>query len=112
MKQDERLWIDALCIDQENDVEKSYQIPNMRFVYSKAAMVIAWLGANPEGVLDVLNLLAELKMANECLEKYGLKPHRSICLDWMKEGSIPSFDNPVWKALDDFYRQPWFKRLG
>ena len=38
------LWIDALCIDQTNDSERSHQVQLMRDIYSKAGRVIVWLG--------------------------------------------------------------------
>jgi hypothetical protein len=43
------MWIDALCINQEDDEEKLFQIEQMDLVYSRATMVIAYLGrfSNP-----------------------------------------------------------------
>jgi hypothetical protein len=40
------VWADAICIDQRDDSDKSYQIPLMRDLYSKAHRVIAWLGSS------------------------------------------------------------------
>jgi hypothetical protein len=37
-------WIDAICIDQSNNLEKSAQVPRMRAIYSKATIVFSWLG--------------------------------------------------------------------
>jgi hypothetical protein len=38
------LWIDALCIDQGNDKEKSCQVRRMGSIYENASQVIVWLG--------------------------------------------------------------------
>lgn len=38
------LWIDALCIDQTDNAEKSEQVQQMQQIYSRAASVITWLG--------------------------------------------------------------------
>ncbi|KAK3904926.1 hypothetical protein C8A05DRAFT_13246, partial [Staphylotrichum tortipilum] len=38
------LWVDAVCIDQGSAGEKMTQIPLMGEVYSRAGMVLAWLG--------------------------------------------------------------------
>jgi hypothetical protein len=38
------LWIDALCIDQSDEIEKSEQLEQMRQIYVQALSVIAWLG--------------------------------------------------------------------
>lgn len=39
-----RLWVDALCINQEDDAEKSSQVRIMKNIYPKAAATYAWLG--------------------------------------------------------------------
>jgi hypothetical protein len=38
------LWIDALCIDQDNVVERNHQVQQMGDIYSNAKHVLAWLG--------------------------------------------------------------------
>jgi hypothetical protein len=39
------LWIDALCINQEDFEEKEVIVPEMRKIYSTADKVLAWIGA-------------------------------------------------------------------
>ncbi|KAH7417920.1 heterokaryon incompatibility protein-domain-containing protein [Cadophora sp. MPI-SDFR-AT-0126] len=39
-----RLWIDAVCIDQQNAVERSSQILLMRDIFQRASKVVVWLG--------------------------------------------------------------------
>jgi hypothetical protein len=38
------LWVDALCINQADDKEKSRQVQRMRSIYKAAKTVYAWLG--------------------------------------------------------------------
>lgn len=38
------LWIDAICINQDDVAEKSIQIPLMAHIYDTASSVAAWLG--------------------------------------------------------------------
>ncbi|CAN9346902.1 unnamed protein product [Alternaria sp. RS040] len=40
----EWLWIDALCIDQSNNSERSHQVQQMGQIFSHAIKVISWLG--------------------------------------------------------------------
>ncbi|KAF5001608.1 hypothetical protein FGRMN_914 [Fusarium graminum] len=43
------IWIDALCINQFSDAERSAQVSVMNLIYGKASKVIVWLGeAYPE----------------------------------------------------------------
>ncbi|CAO2655742.1 Nn.00g045450.m01.CDS01 [Neocucurbitaria sp. VM-36] len=41
------LWIDALCINQQNDAEKSQQVPLMEQIYQKAIFTTVFLGRSP-----------------------------------------------------------------
>jgi hypothetical protein len=43
-RQTTNLWIDALCIDQENNTERAHQVHLMGKIYRKAVEVWAWLG--------------------------------------------------------------------
>jgi hypothetical protein len=38
------LWIDAICINQEDDLEKSRQIPLLTSIYQRGEQTIIWLG--------------------------------------------------------------------
>lgn len=39
-----RIWIDSLCINQADLVERSHQVALMGEIYKKAAKVLVWLG--------------------------------------------------------------------
>lgn len=41
---DYHYWIDAICIDQENFEERSFQVRAMSGIYKSAIFVVAWLG--------------------------------------------------------------------
>lgn len=40
-------WIDALCINQTDNSEKSFQVPLMSKIYTSASRVLVWLGLLP-----------------------------------------------------------------
>ncbi|KAI1766828.1 heterokaryon incompatibility protein-domain-containing protein [Hypoxylon sp. FL1150] len=47
------LWVDGICIDQQNEAEKGAQVPGMAKIYSCAAQVCVWLGsADRDGRTD------------------------------------------------------------
>jgi hypothetical protein len=39
-----RVWVDAICINQNGDQEKSKQLLYMRQIYAQAEEVVAWVG--------------------------------------------------------------------
>ena len=43
------LWVDAICINQKDNIEKLHQIDLMRDVYSSADQVVMWLGEPDTG---------------------------------------------------------------
>jgi hypothetical protein len=42
------LWVDAICINQSDNDEKSWQVQQMNDVYEKARLVTVWLGPASE----------------------------------------------------------------
>ncbi|KAH6661902.1 heterokaryon incompatibility, partial [Halenospora varia] len=41
-------WIDAVCINQNDDVEKSWQVQQMMRIYKRADFVLVWLSPEPD----------------------------------------------------------------
>ena len=55
------IWVDAICINQGSEKERSLQVQLMAKIYSKALRVIVWLGeeaVNTEGALEDICLAA------------------------------------------------------
>ena len=51
------IWVDAICINQVDNAEKSNQIPLMREIYSWAESVYIWLGeGNPQSDIAMQSL--------------------------------------------------------
>lgn len=55
-----KLWVDALCIDQANYVERSEQVSMMRSFYSSAWSVLGFLGPEANASGKALRLLVTL----------------------------------------------------
>lgn len=53
------LWVDAICINQEDVAEKNHQVEMMREIYSGAELVIAWLGSGGEDSDLAMELLGK-----------------------------------------------------
>lgn len=52
------MWIDALCIDQSNDVEKGPQVAMMGQLFECASRVVVWLGPEENGSSVAMECLA------------------------------------------------------
>ncbi|CZR70286.1 uncharacterized protein PAC_20188 [Phialocephala subalpina] len=42
------MWVDAICINQDDIPERNSQVPLMREIYSKATTTVVWLGASDQ----------------------------------------------------------------
>ncbi|KAK4221041.1 heterokaryon incompatibility protein-domain-containing protein [Podospora fimiseda] len=52
-EQEVALWVDRICINQENNEEKAHQVSRMNAIYAMAANVSIWLGvADEDGSTD------------------------------------------------------------
>ncbi|XWW99289.1 hypothetical protein V2A60_007298 [Cordyceps javanica] len=55
-----RIWIDALCINQDDFDEKGQQVQLMRSIYSNAELVLAWLGIGTDQIMLALDSLKKI----------------------------------------------------
>jgi heterokaryon incompatibility protein (HET) len=60
-KKPRTLWIDAICINQKDDRERSEQVLLMSQIYQQAERVVVWLGEpTPQGILGMKWLQGQL----------------------------------------------------
>lgn len=97
---DRTIWIDAICINQKDVVEKSSQIPNMPYIYKRCQKCVIWLGEiDPE--IETSEL--EFHPWNEIYEPK--------CLDengWGKGRILLDRDVALWKHLTS---NPYWERV-
>ncbi|KAL9041796.1 MAG: hypothetical protein Q9214_003983 [Letrouitia sp. 1 TL-2023] len=77
-----RLWVDAICINQEDIQERTRQVQYMRLIYKRATRVIVWLGLKSHGIEEAFALAIQL---SECRRGQSA----------MKETDIRPDDNPT-----------------
>lgn len=97
------MWVDTLCIDQNNTTEKEKQIPYMGLVYSNAAVTIALLEHSTIGNKGSC-------MALNKDNKYGCKLDESIRSDrnWLNDKDLVLSINETIKKISN---DVWFKRV-
>lgn len=57
------LWVDTLCVNQEDDKERSKQVARMDEVYGEASNVCIWLGQEASRSTEALNFLRETALS-------------------------------------------------
>ncbi|KIN05381.1 hypothetical protein OIDMADRAFT_51193 [Oidiodendron maius Zn] len=102
------LWVDQLCINQDDLDERTQQVQLMKSIYSKAKRVLVWLGIDDEnqasGAKEVIKKIdavwndrigSIMFPTNEELEKRGLPPKEASC----------------WRDLEQMMNKPYFERI-
>ncbi len=88
------LWIDFICINQNDMQERSQQVPRMDKIYGNALSVCVWLGEEDE----------DSKLAMDFI--------KNKMVDLWKFDKL--LDNPAmarqWAALVALMKRPWFSR--
>ena len=90
---DRTLWIDAICIDQENTGEQNSQVSIMAEIYSEATHVCVWLG--PES--------SDSEMALRFIS-------RIVNLDDFDRLVVDPSTPKEWGALSSLMKRKWFSR--
>ena len=103
------LWIDAICINQNDIAERNSQILMMTEIYATAKMVHVWLGEKDEHTQPAMRLLGVLgSMPLQDLSRMDpLNP--SNAEHWEISGL--SIDESDWSALSQFFQRSWFHRV-
>ncbi|XEV04947.1 hypothetical protein FSHL1_010234 [Fusarium sambucinum] len=113
------LWIDAICINQQDNTERGIQVSMMSEIYSKATSVLIWIGeeeSNSDLAFDSVPVLSrafeEVKMSPES----ALTPPDVIHMDILL--GLPEIQHftrqekasKTWMAWHTLYRRSYFTR--
>jgi hypothetical protein len=105
------LWVDAVCINQNDLLERNSHLFLMPTIYSKAVVVTIWLGEEsedaPQAMEEIVNLVNHLDVLARA-NAVGLRtddtshisPHDPICL-------AAAGSQTIWNILN----KPWFSRV-
>ncbi|KAL8719837.1 MAG: hypothetical protein Q9225_003215 [Loekoesia sp. 1 TL-2023] len=108
------LWVDAICINQENITERNAQVANMADIYRSAALVVIWLGPGDDhskiAMETISNISSRIKVewTTHNIELAHPKDPDSDLLSFEKELKL---DQDVWDSLDHLLNREWFYRL-
>ncbi|KAI1015049.1 hypothetical protein LB503_004022 [Fusarium chuoi] len=90
------IWIDAICINQEDNDEKGRQVQSMAEIYAKATRVIVWLGEvadKSDYALEAIRAAAE--------EEYAVE----------QQYTGTAADTTSLEFIMALLERPWFQRI-
>lgn len=101
----ELLWIDQICINQDDAAEKLDQVYRMGDIYSKAEKVFVWLGPTA----DRSDVALE-NMQTTVLQLVGLNSAVATREELM-EGIDAAINQEGGQLYGHLFKRPWFRRL-
>jgi hypothetical protein len=97
------VWIDALCINQEDTLERNEEVKRMRTIYKTACEVVIWLGEEGDESSRAIELIKTLSKASD----EGTSPTLQDLI-----GKSPEvFRKGVWQAIGQLMIRPYWDRV-
>ena len=106
-----RIWIDALCINQDDTLEKSHQVPLMRQIYGSADEVLSWLGKDDEDTHLAFALLERWAYAilsmSPSLDNWPIGKQIRQAIAMIER----PFDEREWSAVKSLFKRSYWERI-
>ncbi|KAL8692741.1 MAG: hypothetical protein Q9218_002300 [Villophora microphyllina] len=115
------IWIDSICINQDDIPERNDQVILMSHIYRKASRVLVWLGDEDENNEDTAKAFAcmgllQTRIVPRLDELRNWKDKAVAAPDEARNSKInasfrlPPTDSPHFVALGQLLRRPWCTR--
>ncbi|KAF5518512.1 Heterokaryon incompatibility protein 6, OR allele [Colletotrichum aenigma] len=116
IRQGFKLWIDAICINQEDIAERSAQVGRMQDIYAAAWQVVIWLGPEADDSELGMSALSWVAARNRTPSPYGGFYRESTKIDarplFIIWGTFKSpLKKTVYKALFSLLSRPYWQRM-
>jgi hypothetical protein len=114
-------WIDSLCINQSDLVEKSSQVAHMRDIYQTAHSVTVWLGCASDATDQAIAIITftghQAAGLGVSMPSYGIGNGVQELLDQHPQlvESMDNLNGPmmelVWDGVQDLMKKEWWSRV-
>jgi hypothetical protein len=104
------LWVDAVCINQRNMVERSREVTRMGLIYHQARKVVAWLGMSTSGSGQALAALRNLANLVEISDDGWIFCSTNNKSNWRPRFDKPPLDDETCNELVALFSRPYFYR--
>lgn len=108
------LWIDAVCINQQDFVERASQVAFMRKIYESATEVVVWLGRHDSysrAVIPLIDLLTKINFNRTTTNFDGLHYQSRTDSDFYEQNQMKPLSETDHLNMCSFYSRSWFHRL-
>ncbi|KAE8448051.1 hypothetical protein EG329_009816 [Mollisiaceae sp. DMI_Dod_QoI] len=91
------IWIDSVCINQDDESEKNIQVPMMHEIYTKTSKTIFWLGESDPNMEEAMKIIPTLTPL--------------IAVSKNNQEALPDRSSAVWAGIHSLLSKSWFDRV-
>ena len=102
------VWVDAVCINQEDDHEKASQIRMLPNIFQSAEIVLCWIGEERDESTAAIQTLLQIRTFELAPQKWPAQLP-SIPETW-KDG-LPPINDDIWWSIQNLFEREWFSRV-
>ena len=100
------LWVDAICINQSDVMEKSKQVAQMRYIYQNATQIVVWLGEANHDTELAFKLILQINS----LPSHELLNTKPATAKTLALNDLPPPESTRWQSLSRLCHRDWYFR--
>lgn len=115
------VWVDSVCINQEDEAEKGHQVGLMCDIYKRATSVLVWLGsAELHQAIGAFSILAAVASHGQVAGR-PLTGKAHFTSDGVssvgilglpgQDGAPAPLESDLWRFVAALFERPWFSRV-
>jgi len=103
------IWIDSICINQENNLEKGQQVALMADIYRSAQRTIAWLGDSAKAPFAFLQLRRLHRLLSS--KQQDEESEAQSVIQKFQLNTLEADDFQHWHAVSEFLAHDYWARV-
>jgi len=107
-----RIWVDALCINQNDLDERAHEVKRMKDIYSGASKVVAWMGPRLQNTIPAFEIIEDIATRTRKWTSSSRLPEDDVIGLWESIRTDESrYTSNQWLALGAFLELPYWNRV-
>lgn len=103
-----RLWVDTVCINQNDTHEKRLQVQQMSTIYSRCSRLVVWLGEEDQSTEHAIDMLDTLDKVVD--QAWTAADANWPSLEQLQASGLPGRLDRRWLCLQTLLHNRWFTR--
>jgi hypothetical protein len=102
------VWVDSVCINQSDKIEREYQVSKMGDIFRSARNVLTYIGPEQDDSALAIEFATQLRQWG--VENKDSPDPRLHMPEHMESLGLPVISDPCWKAIEVLILRTWVSR--